>query len=1085
MNLSSFVNKNMVTVSLRASTKRAVIAEIVGYICSRLSLPNKNQILQSVLEREEKASTGIGDGVAIPHSRLPHLEQVLFFVGISKPGIDFGAPDGKAAHIIFLFVTPEAESQTHLKILSAIGNLQKNTVLLDKLMDAASDSDLFNTLNYEQVQRESYFPLSRDEVFRELETSEAGLSEYEARARSEIYGQNRLSIIGATPLIGRFLRNLVDLSNLPLWAAAAVGFLFGFAGVAWAVAALAVINAGFAFLREYKGERAVDALKNLIPPSSKVIRAGHERRIATENLVPGDILLLDKGDVIPADGRLIDTSELRVDNSAFSGDQKPVYKSHDPVLNREQFLWIEMPALVFAGTTVMAGNGTAVVTATGMDTELGQVAYLTQTIKDESSGIQRGINRFARVSAVATLIALALGALLLLAAHGPQAFRSSQGIVGVVAAGIILGLSAEGLIPAVTFVLISSASRLRRKGALIKRLSSIGELGMTDVICTDKTGTLTTSEMCVKRLWLGGRVFEVGGEGYRPHGEFRDGLETIAGVDLGNGDYRVFFYDAALCNNATLEPPDADNDKWHVTGDPTEGALLSLVEKAEIEVKTIRQTYPAVRRFPFDSVRKRMSTVHALGTSADGKALYQLFAKGAPHELLRLSTKVLMDGRERPIDQVLQDTIDRQIDKFAEEGMRVLGFAYRRLPHKTVERGTVEEAERDLVFTGMTAMFDPPRDDAHDAIRTCREAGVRVIMITGEYQLTALSIARQLGIVEDPDARVISGKEISESTDEDIRKALETDEIVFARVNPEHRLRIVNILKQTGRLVAATGDGISDAPVLKKAHIGVAMGERGSPVTRATAEIVLSADSFASIVSAIEEGRTAVSNIRRMIEHIASHLLPETTAFVAFLVFSLPLPLSLALVLLLDLVIDLIPSLAIGTTPPSSEAMSSPPSPGGHHIVARSILTHGFLMRGLLVSVVAGAAFILALTATGSGQVQRAFDLRPGTIFFAGIAAAQLALFVSRMGRMFSSSRNRVRLMTTLVIAFLFTAGLLALTVYLPELEHIFRTASFAAIDWIEVGAVFAVVYVVSEVSGLIAGKWAAAHSESAGSEIS
>lgn len=1062
MNLSSFVSKNMVTVNLRASTKRAAIAEIVGYICSRQNLANKNEILESILEREEKASTGIGDGVAIPHSRLPRLESVLFFVGISKPGIDFGAPDGKVAHIIFLFVTPETESQTHLKILSSIGNLQKNGVLLRKLIEAKSDAELFDILNYEQVQRESYYPLTRDEVYRELDTSEGGLSEYEARSRLEVYGQNRLRIIGTTPLIGRFLRYLVEPTSLLLWVAVLVGYAGGLTSIASIVVALIFVNAVASFFREFKAERAVDALRNFVPQTSEVIRGGRERRIATENLVPGDVLLLDEGDVIPADGRLIEANELRVDNSAFSGDPKPVYKSHDPVENREQFLWMEIPALVFAGTSVLAGNGKAVITSTGMDTELGQIAYLTQTIKNETSTLQREIARFARLSAVSILVLSAVAAIVALIVHGIGKTALSPGTVGVAATGIVLGLTATGLIPSITLVLLSAAGRMRRKGAVIKRLSSIETLGTTDVICTDKTGTLTTNEMCVRKLWLGGSVLDVSGEGYTPEGSFREDDRSIAGIDLGNSDYRIFFYDAALCNNARLKPPDRETGRWHIEGDPTEGALLSLVEKAEIEVETIRATYPAVRRFPFDSVRKRMSTVHAVGGDRGGEEQFSALVKGAPHELLGLSTKVLMEGRERPIDEALRASIDRQIDDFAASGMRVLGFAYRRLSPQQLESASVDDIEQGLVFTGITAMIDPPRHDARDAIRACRRAGIRVIMITGEYHLTALSIARRLGIVERPEARVISGKELSDSTDAEIRAAIEHEEIVFARVNPEHRLRIVRILGQMGKVVASTGDGISDAPVLKRADIGVAMGARGNPVTRATAEMVLLEDSFASIVAAVEEGRAVFANLRAMVSHLSSHLLPQGLAFLAFLWLSIPLPLSLGLVLLLDLFVDLLPAVAIGIRPPTRDVMMVPAEEPTHHLVNRATVTRSFLSAGLLVALLAFLTFGFGL-AGGAVGLSSSVDLRPGTLFFLALVAGQLAFYVVRMRRALSFRAGRRSSTAALLAAALIAVGTVALVSYLPSLSRLFHTAALAGRDWIAAAVVFAVTYLVGE----------------------
>ncbi|HUX21171.1 MAG TPA: cation-transporting P-type ATPase, partial [Spirochaetia bacterium] len=871
-------------------------------------------------------------------------------------------------------------------------------------------------------------------------------------------------IIGTTPLIGRFLHQLIHPANLPLWVAAVIGYLIGIDWLASIVVGVALLNAVSSFAREFKAERAVDALRNYIPPTSKVIRGGRERRINTENLVPGDIVLLDTGETIPADGRLIETKELRVDNSAFSGDPKPVYKSHDPVRNREQFLWMEVPALVFAGTTVIAGSGKAVVTSTGMDTEVGQIAYLTQTIQAEPSALQTEIRRLFRITSVATLILLA-GTAMLLPLVG-DLHRNTFTLTGaaLAAVGIILGLTAEGLIPAITLVLMVTARRMRRRGALIKKLSSIETLGATDVICTDKTGTLTSSEMCVRKIWLGGRVIEVGGVGYTPEGDFREGNRSIAGIDLGNSDYRIFFYDAVLCNNSELISPGSTSAQWSIEGDPTEGALLSLVEKAGIDVSTIRSTYPALRRFPFDSIRKRMSTVHALEQGRGDRAVNHLLVKGAPHELLALCDRVLVEGRERAIDEELKLEIDRQIDSFAEEGMRILGFAYRKLSARQTERANVDEVEQQLVFSGLSAILDPPRKDAAEAIRICRAAGIRVIMITGEYQLTALSIARKLGIVERNDARVISGRELSDMNEEELRSLLETQEVVFARVNPEHRLRIVSALHQMRRTVAATGDGISDAPVLKKADIGVAMGRRGNPVTRATAEMVLSGDSFASIVASVEEGRAAFANIRRMVGHVSSHLLPQAFSFAVFLLFSVPLPLAFSLVLLIDLLIDLLPALAIGTHPPATRTMTVPPEPRSHRIVDRALLGRDFVKRGLIVTAVALGGYFLTLTRIGPFRL--AYGSEPQTVFLLSLLAAQLALYISKnieAGPIVGGIRRWLILIAAPVVS----TGIVLLVVYLPGLNAVFRTTRPSGQDWAFVAVAFAVSYILVELIGL------------------
>jgi magnesium-transporting ATPase (P-type) len=560
---------------------------------------------------------------------------------------------------------------------------------------------------------------------------------------------------------------------------------------------------------------------------------------------------------------------------------------------------------------------------------------------------------------------------------------------------------------------------------------------------------------------------DVGGEGYGPDGDFRKDDSSIAGVDLGNSDYRIFFYAAVLCNNASLIPPNAENSNWHISGDSTEGALLALVEKAGIDVGTIRSTYPVLRRFPFDSVRKRMSTVHDLGTNRDGGEKHYVLVKGAPRELLGLSTKALIDGKELPIDKKFEQEIDRQIDRFAQEGMRVLGFAYRRLAEKQLVEASVDQIEQGLIFTGLTAVLDPPREDVGEAVRTCRKAGVRVIMITGEYQLTALSVARKLGIVERADARVMSGKELSEITDEELRSALEAEEIVFARVNPEHRLRVVGALKNMGKSVAVTGDGISDAPVLKLADIGVAMGRRGNSVTRATAEMVLATDSFSGIVAAIGEGRILFTNLRKTVEHISSHLLPEATAFVVFLLFGGPLPLAVPLIFLIDLLIDLVPAFAVGTAlSATEESMSRPVHRRDRHIVDGTTVGHNFIFRGFLVTLVAGAGFIVTSNDPGSAYPTSPFA--SPTVFFLAIIAAQLAFYVSRFAGVGAPRVEGFGHWATLLSAALCPMVVVVLVLYVPTLNAVFRTAPPVGHDWIVVAAVFAIIYGIAEIQGLV-----------------
>lgn len=1042
MNLSSFVSKNMVTVNLRASTKRAVIAEIVGYLCSRRGLANRDEILQAVLAREETTSTGIGEGVAIPHARLKSISEVHFFVGISKTGVDFGAPDGKASHIIILFVTPEAASQTHLKILSAIGNLEKNRELLAKLIGARTDLELFQILNYEQVQRESYFPLSSDEVLRELGSQESGLTDEEARKRLTVHGQNRLLVLGATPRIGGYLRSIVSFPNLLPWIAAILAFLSASYWIGGALVLVILLGASASILREWGSGHAVDALRTMLPPTSRVVRDGKERRIPTENLVPGDILLLDSGDTIAADGRLIEAAELKVDNNAFSGDSKPVYKSHDPIVNQEAFLWLEIPALVFGGTTVVSGRGKVVVTATGMNTEIGQIAYLTQTIKGEPETLSREIGRLFRFCSLAALVILAGAALLFsFSLLGLQSIEGSAARTAVT--GLILAATPLGFLPLVTILLFAAGRRIRRRGAQVKRLSSVEAVGGLEVICTDKTGTLTTGEMCVERAWVDGKVLEVSGRGYEPDGSFKDGERVLSATELSAEPFRLLFLDSVLCNDAQLLPPASGSDKWRISGDPTEGALLVAAAKGGMNIKETREARPVVRRFPFDAIRKRMSSIHEIGSERTaGAENHLVLVKGAPREVLRLSSRIITGGRERTIDQAIAAEVEARIDDFAADGLRVLGFALRRMNAAEVKEATVESAEQNLTFLGLTAMVDPPRPDAPEAIRTCRHAGIRVVMVTGEYELTALSIARKLGIVPESGGRVVTGTQLSEMNAEELRAEIADDEVIFARVNPEHRLRIVGALKATGKIVGATGDGIADAPTLKRADIGIAMGRRGNEVTRATAEMILTGDSFAAIVQAVHVGRAVFEHLRRVTRFVLAHILPQGFAFVLFLLFGVPLPLALAQILIIDLVIEMPIGLSLAFSPLDPSVMTHPVS-RHRRLLDRETILRAFLWLGLVAAFAVGLAFFVAVVTAPGGRTFYAPNAgaKARTIYYAAVVAAQIAVFLSvrRVDRSAFAKGGRLHPMLPINIGV--AVLLLCASIYVPFFQNAFSTS--------------------------------------------
>ena len=1048
MNFSSLVSKTLVRVDLKSLTKEAVISEIIEYICGQKKIKNKMEILRSILERETEGTTGVGDGVAIPHARLEHLKEILFFVGISRTGIDFSSLNGKPVHLIVLFVTPLTESETHLKILSKVASLLENKALVKKLLTAQTDDELYHILTFEEVGKEICLPLSKEEIYRELDTSEHGLSEAEAKKRLELYGPNRLKKIRKASLIRRFLYNFTNLLAVLMWAGSALAFLAEMPEVGWAIIAVIFINAFFSFWQEFKAEKAIDALRNLIPSYTRVVRDGEEKKVLSDDVVPGDIIILEEGDNISADGRLIEAHELRLDNSVFSGESQPAYKMAEPLEDGKDFLWTEIPNLIFAGTSVVSGIGKAVVIATGMSSEIGRIAYLTQAIKEDVSPLQKEIGRLTKVIA---LLAVVMGLVFFFV--GTVFTKMTFAASAIFAIGIILGNVPEGLLPTVTLALAMGVQKMAKRHALIKKLSSVETLGSTNVICTDKTGTLTTNQMSVQNIWLNDKVIEITGSSYEPQGTFLFRGKSIPAETFKEDNFELLIRTGILCNTAKLVSPFAAQKYWSIIGDPTEGALLVLARKAGFDIDRERDAYPYERRFPFESVRKRMSSINKL---AEGTLC--AFVKGAPKEILELSTKMVLARNVIDLTPSKKAEISEQIDSFAREGLRVLGFAYRPLTTPELIEATAQTVEKELIFIGVTALYDPPRPEVKDAMVLCKKAGIRVVMVTGDYQITALSIARQVGIVSSEDVEVITGVELSDISDDQLKEKLMKKEIIYARINPEHKLRVVSAFKELGNIVAVTGDGVNDAPALKRADIGIAMGIRGTDVAREAAEMILTDDNFASIVAAIEEGRAVFENIKKFITYIFAHLVPEAVPFIFYVLLKIPVPITAMQILAIDLGTETLPALALGVEKPEPGIMDMPPRSKRKGIIDKSLLLRGYVFLGLLNTAAVLAAYFIVLYQGGwrfgmsLEPSETAFisplHLKATTMVFVGIVVMQIANIFACRSEKYSAFKigffNNRLILWGILFELIFTAAL----VYLPFFQGIFNTIGLGWKDW-------------------------------------
>lgn len=878
-------------------------------------------------------------------------------------------------------------------------------------------------------------------IYSLLATQPQGLNAPEAAARLRQVGPNALAEVQGPPLLRKLIANFTHLMALLLWIGGLVALLAQMPQLAVAIWLVNLINGAFSFWQEYKAEKATAALRQLLPRYARVLRAGEEQRIAAEELVPGDIMLLAEGDHISADGRIIRAAELQVDQSTLSGESRPVRKAAESV-GGAGLTTTELPNLLFAGTSVAAGTGMAVVYATGMGTEFGKIAHLTQSLGNELSPLQREI---AVVTKIVSAVAVGVGLLFFGLAIGFGNMRWVEGFL--FGLGMIVAFVPEGLLPTVTLALALGVQRMVKRHALIKRLSAVETLGCTSVILSDKTGTLTQNEMTVRSVWVAGRQLTVSGVGYAPEGAFAE--DDRPGADCVDGDLRQLLLAAALCNNARLLEPTAQHPRWSILGDPTEAALLVAARKGGIDLPTLATQQPRRHELPFDSRRKRMSTIHDQG----GQQL--AYVKGAPREVLALCTTSYQAGAVQPLTDPVRQAILAANDEYARTGLRVLAVAMRPLP-TAFSAFTADAVESDLTLLGLLAMVDPPRPEVTDAVHKCHAAGIRIIMITGDYGLTAESVARKIGILQTPNARIITGSELESMDDAALQAALRT-EVLFARVAPEHKLRVVSALQAMGQIVAVTGDGVNDAPALKKADIGVAMGIAGTDVAKEAAAMILTDDNFASIVGAVEEGRAVYANIKKFTGYIFTSNTPEAVPFILF-AFSggrIPLALTIMQILAVDLGTDLVPALALGAEPPEPGLMQRPPRPPHEHVITWQLLLRAYFWLGPVQSLAAMAAFYFSYWTAGYwGQW---LDLpASGQLYQVATTMTLGAVVATQIGNLFAQRTERTSIFTIgwlsnqlVWLGIATELVVLALISYLPWLQVLFGTGPLGWRDWL------------------------------------
>jgi Ca2+-transporting ATPase len=869
---------------------------------------------------------------------------------------------------------------------------------------------------------------STDAVYASLGSSPQGLSQAETAARLARNGPNELAPKKRRALIVEFLANLYQVFALLLWVSAALAFASGSAELGWAIIVVILVNALFSFYQEYQAERAIEALRDMLPVHARVLRQGQEQSILARELVPGDVMLIEEGDRVSADARLVRAFDLRTIHATLTGESDPVPRSAEPSAPDVDIM--DVANVVFAGTSVAHGRGIAVVFATGMATQFGRIAGLTQDIKEEPSALAREIQRVAYIIAV---LAVGLGAVLF--AVGVFAGGLSMQQSMVFAIGMITANVPEGLLPTVTLALAVAVRTLASQHALVRKLAGVETLGSTSVIVTDKTGTLTQNAMVVRVVAVGRDTLDVTGEGYGPTGALLRGGRPVAPTAA--GQLALLTRAAACCNNARLLSPNGTRRAWDIVGDPTEAALLVVAAKAGGDLTAMQSQAPRIWEIPFDSARKRMTTVQR---EADGLVAY---VKGSPSGVLDLCSWTLLD--QQPVEltpDLRREWLERN-DALARRALRMIAFAYRRLPADADERDA-EVVERDLVFVGLCGMLDPPRPEVAEAIGRCRRAGIRVIMCTGDYGLTALAIAIQIGLVSGPDARIVSGADLETMDDEALAHQLEAPELLFARVAPEHKLRIARALQRRGEVVAMTGDGVNDAPALKQADIGVAMGITGTDVAKEAAQIVLADDNFATIVQAIELGRGVFQNIRKFIVYIFAHLGPEAVPFIFFALLPVPLALTALVILAIDLGTETLPALALGMEPPEPDLMQQPPRPRREPLVTMGMLVRAYVFFGLIEAALVMGAFFFVLARGGwrwgmpLGEADPLLHLAR-TVVFVGIVSTQVGTaFACRTERV---SAFRVGLWSNrwLLVGIGLEIALTVALVYLPALQQFFQ----------------------------------------------
>ncbi len=877
----------------------------------------------------------------------------------------------------------------------------------------------------------NFYNLNVSDTIKSIGTSQKGLSVEEARKRLEEYGSNELKqkekISPSQILIRQFTSSIIFI----LLAALVISLLIGEKLDSIVISTIVVLNGIFGFVQEFKAEKAIEALKKLTALKAKIIRDGKEREIDSRELVPGDIILLETGSKVPADARLIDIAAFQIDEASLTGESVPSDKTTDPLENN--ILVNDQKNMVFMGTIVTRGHAKAVVTGTGMDTEIGKIADMVQETEEKLSPLQVKLKKFGRWLGIVTIgICLVVFGVGVLREYLITDLFERSFVVEMFLASVALAVAAipEGLPAIVTISLAFGVRRMANRNALVRKLPAVETLGCTNIICSDKTGTLTKNEMTVRDIYVNNTLIEVTGDGYAPEGSFMQ----VGDEEVNISDLELLFRSSILCNDSRLNR----NDRWEIFGDPTEGALLVSAEKAGFKKSELENRFPRTDEIPFDSERKCMTTIHRINEKNTA------YIKGAPDVILDNCKYISINGQVKEMTAESRKRILYANHEMANRALRVLGFAYKALNEKYTSEP--EEVERDLTFIGLQAMIDPPREDVRESIAKCRSAGISTVVITGDHKLTAIAITKELGLFKEGD-RALSGEELDKLSNDELDEIVESV-VICARVSPEHKVRVLSALKKRGHVVAMTGDGVNDAPALKRSDIGIAMGITGTDVAKEASDMVLTDDNFASIVNAVEEGRGIYSTIKQFVQYTLSSNFGEILVIFLAILIGWPLPLIAIQILWVNLLTDGLPGLALGLDPFSKDIMNRPPRKRDEEIMSKDVI-----YNIAIVGVVMGAGTLFMFYGYGVETV------KAKSIAFTTLVMFQLFNVLTYRAKNFKIDFKTSKYLTTSVVISL----LMQFAVLYTPLNVAFKTVPLGPVDLIKIFLVSGSLYLILE----------------------